>query len=88
MAIEEALTRLARAIELQGEGAAVAELIRQRDAAIKECDRWKRDADFYMRSRDDRYRDWECAVRVNRALRAVITKMKNKHAKESADATP
>ena len=91
MALEDAIVRLARAVELQGEASAVAEIIRQRNAAQKEAGELRQSRDYYERRMSEEY---EAGLRLNRqitALRAVVTRMKNKAAaatavKEAADA--
>ena len=76
MSMEDAITRLAYAVERNQQGDAVAEIIRQRDEAFAQRDRWKRDADFYQKSRDQHYEAKLKAERVASALKGVITKMR------------
>ena len=74
--LEDAINRLASAAERNYSGSAVAEIIRQRDEAIAQRDKWKRDAEYYMQDRNaasDRRRK---AERKLAALRGVITRMK------------
>jgi hypothetical protein len=81
MSLESAVERLAYAVEDQAQNSAVAEIIRQRDAALKERDRWKSDAEYYQKGRDERYTQLEHERRVSAALRGVITRMRSKGAR-------
>lgn len=75
MSLENEVARLANAVAMH-EDVAVREIIRQRDDALKQADKWKRDADFYMNNRDSYYKSLEAERRRNAALRGVITKMR------------
>ena len=78
MALENVLERLTRAIELQGEASAVAEVIRQRNDAQRVSESVKSDRDWYknrMSEIGDEKR--KCERRIS-ALQGVITKMKRK----------
>lgn len=76
MAIEDAINRLAEAVLRNQQGAAVAEIIRQRDAWQKQAEQWKRDADFYLAGRSEHYKSAEHHRKVAASLRGVITRMK------------
>jgi len=76
MSLEESLNRVARALELAGEIAAVAKIIRQRDEAIKRRERWKTDADYYKRDRDSYAEKYRKSQRQPADLRGVIRRMK------------
>lgn len=76
MSLEDALNRLASAAERNYSGSAVAEIIRQRDAAIKNQDYWKQQYDWEQNRRKSIAMDLEVCQRRNSALRGVITRMK------------
>lgn len=76
MAIEDAINRLAAAVERNQQGAAVAEVIRQRDEWQKQAEQWKRDAEFYLTGRNEHYESAQHHRKVAAALRGVITRMK------------
>jgi hypothetical protein len=83
MALEDAVLQLASAVARNQQGAAVAEIIRQRDYAFAQRDRWKRDAEFYEGRRNEAGKRLERANRRIAALQGVITKMKRKAALEA-----
>jgi hypothetical protein len=82
MSLEDAITRLAIAIEAQGEASAVAELIRQKKNAEAARDKWKRDAEFYEERRTTIYKEWEVTLRRIASLKGVITRMKKAKANQ------
>lgn len=75
MALEDVVLRLARAVESQGEASAVAEIIRQRESAIRERDRWQRDAEFYKKERNQLSALLGTERRRVISLRVVIRKL-------------
>ena len=81
MALENVLERLARAVECQGEGRAVAEIIRQRDEAIEMGRRTQNQCDWAENRRNQYYTDLQKAHRRISALQGVITRMKRKAVK-------
>ena len=76
MALEDAINRLANVIGMSQEGTAVAEIIRERNEAYAQRDRWKKDADFYEQRRNESSAKLRTANRRISALKGVITKMK------------
>lgn len=81
MSLEEQITRLTNVISMSQEGTAVAEIIRQRDAAQQWAKKCESDANFYCEQRDRHFDKRIKLERQNSALRGVITRMKK--AKES-----
>ena len=76
MALEDAINRLANVIGMSQEGTAVAEIIRERNEALKEREKAKGNADYYRNERDKfRERVYGANRRIS-ALKGVITKMK------------
>lgn len=78
MSLEDQINRLANVISMSQEGTAVAEIIRQRDAALKEAQRQKSEADWYMKLRNENCQKLETERRRTRALRAYINRLKTK----------
>jgi hypothetical protein len=77
MSLEDQVARLATAIGMHDD-IAVREIIKQRDAAIRESAQWEHDAKYYKERMSSNYAE-RCAVeRKNAALRGVITRMKTK----------
>ena len=77
MSLEDQVARLANAIGMHDDEA-IKEIIRQRDDAYKQRDRWKRDADFYQKWSDENFAALQRDNRRVNALKGVITKMKKK----------
>lgn len=75
MSLEDAVDRLANAVGVQ-ENVAVKEIIRQRDEAIEQRDRWKRDADFYCKRRDELFAENQRLQRQYAGLRGAFKRMK------------
>lgn len=76
MSMEDAINRLASAVQQQGEASAVAEIIRQRNEAIRSRDFWEREAADLLRKRNQLFDDLEHERRVSRGLRSAIKRMK------------
>jgi hypothetical protein len=76
MSLEDQITRLTNVISMRQEGTAVAEIIRQRDAAQAWAKKCEADAKFYCTQRDNHYDSRQRAERQAAALRGVITRMK------------
>lgn len=76
MAMEDAIERLARAVEYAANNSAVVEIIKQRDQAQAVSAQWKRDAGWYQEQRDKNFAALETERRRTRALRVVIRKLK------------
>ena len=72
MSLEDAVNRLTEAVQMQNNrnDAAVAEIIRQRDAWKKQSERDSTGAKYYLKMKHEQ--------RVNASLRGVITRMKRK----------
>lgn len=78
MSLEDQITRLTNVISMSQEGTAVAEIIRQRDAAQKEVIAIRSSRDYWMgQNRYATDRRVELERRVS-SLRGVITRMKRK----------
>ena len=80
MSMEDAIHRLANAIGMAGEQSAVAEIIRQRDAALKDAAYQKSQKEMYDRWNDEKRQENARLGRVISALRGTITRMKRKRA--------
>jgi hypothetical protein len=78
MALEDAVNRLASVIQSQGEASAVAELIRQRDAANKSLESVTENRNWYRVRNDEIWDEKRKLDRRITALKGVITRMKNK----------
>lgn len=77
MSMEEALDRLASAVLKQGELSAVAEIIRQRNEAIRSRDFWEREAADLLRRKNQLFNDLAHERRVSCGLRSAIKRMKS-----------
>lgn len=78
MSMEEALLRLSRAIDSQGEATAVREIIRQRDEAQRQLADMTTKRDFWQAQSADNNRRGQAKDRRIAALQGVITRMKRK----------
>ena len=80
MSLEDAVNRLTEAVQMQNNrnDAAVAEIIRQRDAWKKQSERDSTGAKYYLNGRNEYYNRMKHEQRVNASLRGVITRMKRK----------
>lgn len=77
MSLEDAVYRLANVIGTQT-NEAVAEIIRQRDAAQKRAQELERSCDYYESLNNEKYEAGRAKDRQIAALRGVITRMKAK----------
>jgi hypothetical protein len=76
MSLEDAIYRLAGAVQAQGEASAVKELIRQRDDALELSRRDKRNWEWADGKRSEYARLLDTERRRVRSLRAVIRRIK------------
>lgn len=76
MSIEDAINRLASAVQQQGEAPAVAEIIRQRNKAQSERDYEKGYHEYWLKRYQETNRELEHERRVIRGLRSAIKRMK------------
>lgn len=76
MSLEDQITRLTNVISMSQEGSAVAEIIRQRDAAQKWAKQCESDAEYYRQRSSEHYNKRIKVERQCAALRGVITRMK------------
>jgi len=78
MTMESAIEQLAAAVRSQGEASAVAELIRQRDKAVKD----KENVQYWRDWEERRANEYKGKLQIERrrtaALRGVIKRMKGK----------
>ena len=80
MAMEDAINRLASAVERNNEGAAVREIIRQRDDALTSLRSKTNSCEYWMKLHEEEQgRRFKTERRVY-SLRGVITRMKKKAA--------
>ena len=77
MSLEDAVFQLSQAVSRNQQGAAVEEIIRQRDVWKAQSERDARDAKFYEERRNEYWKDLQHQIRVNSSLRGVITRLKN-----------
>lgn len=80
MAMEDAINRLACAVERNNESMAVAEIIRQRNAWQTAYEEAKRNHEYYERRFRDQQTECQRIARSNNSLRGVVTRMKKKAA--------
>jgi hypothetical protein len=85
MSLEDAVFQLASAVSRNQQGAAVAEIIRQRDAWQAQSVRDARDAKFYEERRNEYWKELQHHICVNSSLRGVITRMKKQRSKPESE---
>jgi len=83
MSLEAAMERLAVAVERNTGNAAVAEIIRQRDAWQKRAESLERERNYHSNRRDELWKDGERMGRRIAALRGTITRMKRQRKAEA-----